>query len=43
MVVIKKKEIYEKYNTELKMPITLNIQVWDNDSLSADDFLGIFS
>lgn len=40
MVLTKKKSIYEKFNTEIKTPATLNVQIWDNDSLSADDFLG---
>lgn len=40
MVLTKTKSIYEKFNTEIKIPATLNIQIWDNDSLSADDFLG---
>lgn len=40
MVLTKKKSIYEKFDTEIKTPATLNIQIWDNDSLSGDDFLG---
>lgn len=40
MVVTKKKQIYEKFDTEIKVPAALKIQIWDNDSFSADDFLG---
>lgn len=40
MLVTKKKRFYEQFDTEIKMPVNLNIQVWDNDALSADDFLG---
>lgn len=40
MVVTKKKSIYEKFDSEIKTPATLNMQIWDNDSLSGDDFLG---
>lgn len=40
MVISKKKHSFEKYNTEFKMPAILNLQVWDNDSFSPDDFLG---
>lgn len=40
MVVIKRKRFYEQYDTLLKRPVTLNVQIWDNDVLTADDFLG---
>lgn len=40
MLVTKKKRIFEKFDTQIKMPANLNVQVWDNDALSADDFLG---
>ncbi|XP_058122863.1 myoferlin-like [Anopheles ziemanni] len=40
LVVRRKKAFYEQYDTELKFPPVLTVQVWDNDSFSADDFLG---
>lgn len=40
MVIKKKKPFYEKYDTEVKVPATLKVQIWDNDSFSPDDFLG---
>lgn len=40
MLVTKKKQFFEKFDTQIKMPANLNVQVWDNDALSADDFLG---
>lgn len=40
MLVIKKKSPFEKFDTELKMPAILTLQIWDNDSFSRDDFLG---
>lgn len=40
MLVIKKKSPFEKFDTELKMPAILTLQIWDNDSFSMDDFLG---
>lgn len=41
MVVRKKKSLYDKFDTESKLPTNLHLQIWDNDALSADDFLGI--
>lgn len=41
MVVRKKKGFYDKFDTESKLPINLQMQIWDNDAISADDFLGI--
>lgn len=43
MVVTKKKNPFEKFDTEVKEPAVLNLQVWDNDSFSPDDFLGTIS
>lgn len=40
MVLTRKKTFYEKFDTELKIPATLKVQIWDNDSFSPDDFLG---
>jgi hypothetical protein len=40
MLSIRKKDVYEKYDSELKLPPVLNVQVWDNDTFSPDDFLG---
>lgn len=36
----RRKAFYEQYDTELKYPPVLTVQIWDNDSFSADDFLG---
>lgn len=40
MLIIQKKSFYEKYDTEIKIPPLMNLQIWDNDSFSPDDFLG---
>ncbi|XP_050073684.1 fer-1-like protein 6 [Anopheles maculipalpis] len=41
MLVIRgRKAFYEQYDTELKYPPVLTVQIWDNDAFSADDFLG---
>ncbi|UJR29942.1 hypothetical protein I4U23_017489 [Adineta vaga] len=38
---INKKEHFWSYDsTELKLPPILNLQIWDNDKFSSDDFLG---
>lgn len=37
---MRKKSPFEKFDTELKMPALLTLQIWDNDSFSPDDFLG---
>ncbi len=43
-ISVKKKEHFWSYDaTELTIPPVLNLQVWDNDKFSADDFLGKFS
>lgn len=40
-ILIKNKEhVFSKDETEYKIPCRLNLQVWDNDTFSADDFLG---
>ncbi len=40
-ISVKKKEYFWSYDaTELTIPPVLNLQVWDNDKFSADDFLG---
>lgn len=40
-IVIRKKEsIFSVDVTEFKMPCKLNLQVWDNDTFSSDEFLG---
>jgi Ca2+-dependent lipid-binding protein len=36
----KRKNLFEKIDSEIKMPPILNVQIWDNDSFSTDDFLG---
>lgn len=40
MVVLRKRSFFEKTDTEIKLPSTLKIQIWDNDKFSTDDFLG---
>uniref|UniRef100_A0A1B0CK25 Putative membrane-associated protein fer-1 n=1 Tax=Lutzomyia longipalpis TaxID=7200 RepID=A0A1B0CK25_LUTLO len=40
IVTTKKRRFYEKYDTTVKGPLILNVQIWDNDTLSADDFIG---
>ncbi|KAI3388907.1 hypothetical protein SNEBB_006737 [Seison nebaliae] len=41
-VVIKKKEHFWSLDaTEQRLPSVLNIQIWDNDQFSPDDFLGM--
>ena len=40
MVTKKKISAFAKDETEVKMPCRLNLQVWDSDHFSADDFLG---
>lgn len=40
MVVKRKKSFYEQLDTEHKVPPLLTVQVWDNDLLTRDDFLG---
>ncbi|XP_043285592.1 otoferlin-like [Venturia canescens] len=40
MIVRKKLSVLAKDHTEQKMPCKLNLQVWDSDHFSPDDFLG---
>ncbi|KAG5868130.1 hypothetical protein JTB14_031438 [Gonioctena quinquepunctata] len=40
LVVRKKESIFALDEIEFKIPCVLNLQVWDNDSFSKDDFLG---
>lgn len=40
MIITKKKNPFEKFDTEIKMPAILHLQIWDNDTFSCDDFLG---
>ncbi|XP_052897850.1 fer-1-like protein 6 [Anopheles moucheti] len=40
LVLRRRKAFYEQFDTELKYPPVLTVQIWDNDSFSADDFLG---
>lgn len=43
MIITRKRTFFEKFDTELKVPPSLKVQIWDNDSLSPDDFLGTLS
>lgn len=40
MVLKKKIGLFDLDETETKTPCKLTLQVWDNDTFSADDFLG---
>ncbi|XP_064630282.1 myoferlin-like isoform X1 [Lineus longissimus] len=40
MVIKKKEHFWNLDETELKLPPTLMLQIWDNDLFSADDYLG---
>ncbi|KAJ8922149.1 hypothetical protein NQ315_004084 [Exocentrus adspersus] len=40
LVIRRKESIFAAEETEFKIPCRLTLQVWDNDTLSRDDFLG---
>lgn len=40
MIIKKEKNAFEKLESFTKMPAVLNIQIWDNDTFTPDDFLG---
>lgn len=40
IVISKKESMFAWDETEYKIPPRLNLQVWDADHFSADDFLG---
>lgn len=40
LVFKRKLGVFDLDETEMKMPCKLTLQVWDNDTFSADDFLG---
>lgn len=42
-VTRKKDHLWSVDETEVKIPLKLNIQIWDNDKFGADDFLGQLS
>lgn len=43
-IVVKRKErFFSIGETEQKFPCVLTLQVWDNDTLSANDFIGAFN
>lgn len=42
MIIVRKKaHLFAVDETEIKFPCRLTLQVWDNDTISADDFLGM--
>lgn len=43
IVISKKESMFAWDETEYKIPPRLNLQVWDADHFSADDFLGLES
>lgn len=43
MVIARKASAFDSTINEHKIPSVLNLQVWDNDSFSPDDFLGTLS
>jgi C2 domain len=43
MLITKHRLYNEKYDTVVKTPPVLHVQVWDNDTFSPDDFLGATS
>lgn len=40
MIITKKREYFENHDLSIKMPAILTLQIWDNDTLTPDDFLG---
>jgi len=40
IVISRKDTVFSWDETEIKIPARLNLQVWDADHFSADDFLG---
>ncbi|XP_066151146.1 otoferlin [Euwallacea fornicatus] len=40
LVIRKTESVFSKEKSEIKTPCILHLTVWDNDSFSADDFLG---
>ncbi|XP_031348415.1 otoferlin-like [Photinus pyralis] len=43
VVIVKKESLFSSEETEYKLPCRLTLEVWDNDVVSSDDFLGNLS
>lgn len=40
MIIKKEQSAFDKFESFTKIPAVFNIQIWDNDTFTPDDFLG---